>query len=293
MRIPISEIKINPGRREADPAHINELSQSIADVGLLNPITVDSSHTLIAGLHRLEAAKLLDWTEIECTVCDIDNIRAELAEIDENVIRRNLSDTEFSRLLVRRKTLYEKLHPKAIARNRPGHVNNHQSSSDNLMLEPKAKSFVEDTAEKPGVSTRMVERRLWLAEHLTPKTEKILSEMDKLKPSLGQLMKLAHLEPDRQVEAASMLASGSIKTVDEYLKQAEPEPPEVMAPCPNTYYDDFMSFSKEVLKNLEHFCVQSENAPALSSEQAIEVQAQIGKLHEAMDALAARFTEAR
>ena len=83
MRIPISTIKINPGRRETDPTHIDELSQSIADVGLLNPITVDSSHTLIAGLHRLEAAKLLDWTEIECTVCSIDSIRAELAEIDE------------------------------------------------------------------------------------------------------------------------------------------------------------------------------------------------------------------
>lgn len=68
MRIPISEIKINPGRREADPAHIDELSKSIADVGLLNPITVDSSHTLIAGLHRLEAAKLLDWADRKSVV---------------------------------------------------------------------------------------------------------------------------------------------------------------------------------------------------------------------------------
>ena len=59
MRIPISEIKINPERRKADPAHIKELSKSIADVGLLNPITVKEDHTLIAGLHRLEAAKLL------------------------------------------------------------------------------------------------------------------------------------------------------------------------------------------------------------------------------------------
>ncbi len=110
MRIPINEVKISPGRRKADSAHINELSQSIADVGLLNPITVDSSHTLIAGLH-----------------------------------------------------------PEAIVWNRPRHVNNHQSSSDNLTLEPRVKSFVEDTTEKLGVSTRTVERRLWMAEHLTPK----------------------------------------------------------------------------------------------------------------------------
>ena len=86
LRIPISKIKINPGRREADPAYIGDLAKSIRDVGLLNPITVDGTHTLIAGLHRLEAAKLLDWTEIECTVCDVDSMRAELAEIDEFVL---------------------------------------------------------------------------------------------------------------------------------------------------------------------------------------------------------------
>ena len=153
MRIPINEIHINPGRRKAESAHVNELSKSIADVGLLNPITVDSSYTLIAGLHRLEAAQLLGWVEIECTVCDIDSIRAELAEIDENVIRRSLTNTEVSGLLARRKKLYETLHPETIARNRPGHVNNHQSSNDNVSLEPKVKSFVEDTAEKLGVST--------------------------------------------------------------------------------------------------------------------------------------------
>ena len=119
MRIPISEIKINPERRKADPAHIKELSKSIADVGLLNPITVNEDHTLIAGLHRLEAAKLLGWTEIECTMCGIDSIRAELAEIDENVVRRNLTNTELNDLLARRKKLYETLHPETIARNRP------------------------------------------------------------------------------------------------------------------------------------------------------------------------------
>ena len=138
MRIPISEIKINSGRRETDLAYIGELSKSMADVGWLNPITVDSSHTLIAGLHRLEAAKLLDWTEIECTVCSVDRIRAELAEIDENVIRRNLTNTERSNLLARRKKLYETIHPETIARNRPGHVSNHRSSSDKMNCTPSS-----------------------------------------------------------------------------------------------------------------------------------------------------------
>ena len=91
MRIKISEIKINPGRREAEPKAIEELAKSIAAVGLMNPVTLDQNNTLIAGLHRLEAAKLLGWTEIECTVMGMDDVQAELAEIDENIVRTRLN----------------------------------------------------------------------------------------------------------------------------------------------------------------------------------------------------------
>ena len=66
---------------------------------LLNPITLDQADTLIAGLHRLEAAKLLGWTEIEYTVSGVEGLEAELAEIDENVVRTDLSTvTQYNRL---------------------------------------------------------------------------------------------------------------------------------------------------------------------------------------------------
>ena len=65
MLVQISEIKVNPGRREADPEGVQELVDSISKVGLINPIMVDQEHTLIAGLHRLEAAKLLGEGEFD------------------------------------------------------------------------------------------------------------------------------------------------------------------------------------------------------------------------------------
>ena len=67
MLIPISEITVNAGRREVLPENVHKLADSILEVGLLNPIIVDHTQVLIAGLHRLEAVKLLGWTEIECT----------------------------------------------------------------------------------------------------------------------------------------------------------------------------------------------------------------------------------
>ena len=62
-----------------------------------------SSYTIIAGIHHLEAAKLLGRTEIECTVCDVRGLLAELAEIDETFVRVNLSPIEFGGLPFRRK----------------------------------------------------------------------------------------------------------------------------------------------------------------------------------------------
>lgn len=79
---------------------------------MMNPITVDADYTLVAGLHRLEAAKRLGWMEVECAVCELDSLPAELAEIDENVIRTGLSDLELSDLLARRKKIYETLAPR-------------------------------------------------------------------------------------------------------------------------------------------------------------------------------------
>ena len=115
MLVPISKITVNPGRREALPGDVKELADSIAEVGLINPIMVDQSHTLIAGLHRLEAMKLLGRTEIECTVSDLDGLQVALAEIDENFVRKDLSDDEFRELLLRRKEIYESLHPETKA----------------------------------------------------------------------------------------------------------------------------------------------------------------------------------
>ena len=289
MRIPITEIKIIPGRRKAVPSHIAELTKSIADVGLLNPITINEDRTLIAGLHRLEAAKLLNWTEIDCTICDIDSTRAELAEIDENVIRQPLSDMELNRALTRRKELYEALHPETIARNRPGHVSNHQGSSDKLSPESKVKSFVEDTAEKLGVSARTVERHLYLAEHLTPKVSEILKKMDK-QPPRCELMKLARLEPGQQEECAALFMSGEIKSVNTYLKQGKLENTETDV---SSSFDGFMESLRLILHEVEQLSALLAENSGFTDEQKSTVQIQAAKLYEAAGRLAAQLEDRR
>jgi ParB family transcriptional regulator, chromosome partitioning protein len=65
--IPISRIKVGK-RHRRDMGDIESLAASIADIGLLHPITVDEDGRLLAGARRLAACKRLDWKGIPVNV---------------------------------------------------------------------------------------------------------------------------------------------------------------------------------------------------------------------------------
>lgn len=229
MKISVDEIQVREGRRELDTAHVQELADSIKELGLLNPVTVDKENYLIAGLHRLEAVKLLEWPEVECTVSSLEGLRAELAEIDENIVRNDFTAIEYGEMLLRRKVIYETLHPEtkagvaqAVAMNRA--VGNNVADKMSATL----KSFVEDTAEKLGVDQRTVRRQIQTAKNLTPEAKEIIKDTD-TKITKKAALKLSRLEPEQQKEVARLLAAKEIKSVDEYkaANAAEPVPEHV------------------------------------------------------------------
>lgn len=223
MKVPVDSIQINSGRRETDRRHIGELAASMAELGLLNPITIDQGHTLIAGLHRLEAAKLLGWTEIDCTVTSLEGLQAELAEIDENMIRHNLDYLEEGEQLARRKEIYETLHPETRQGKRNG-----QTSKTATSAVLGTKPCAADTAEKIGMAERTIRQKIQVATRLTPETKEIAREH---KIGFKNAVQLSRLEPGQQKEAADLLAAREIQSVHEYTaakaEQPEPEPPEI------------------------------------------------------------------
>lgn len=217
MLVIISEIKIGPGRREVALDKVKELAKSIEQIGLLNPITISNDHTLIAGGHRLEAAKQLGWTEIECTVSDLSGLLAELAEIDENFVRNNLSTIEYGNLLLRRKEIYEILHPETKATYNGGPYKGNQHDEVTRKMRPTSKAFSQDMAEKLGVSKSTIEREIQTAKNLTPETKQIIKNSNS-DISKTNALKLSRLEPKQQEQAATQLVTGEIKSVDEYKK---------------------------------------------------------------------------
>lgn len=221
MRIPINEIKINPGRREALPERVAELAKSISEVGLLNPVTIDRGNTLIAGLHRLEAAKLLGWAEVDCTVSSLEGLQAELAEIDENFVRTDLSAIEYGDLLLRRKEIYEALHPET----KNGGDRKSEKIRSAKCTSDFSKSFVNDTAEKLGVNPSTIRRQVQTAKNMTPEAKAIIRESG-AKMTKKDAMKLSRLKPEQQKDAASQLAAQEIRSMAEYQPPEEPEPQE-------------------------------------------------------------------
>lgn len=224
MQVSIKEIRIKEGRRSLDTAHVKELAGSIQNLGLLNPVTIDEEKVLIAGLHRLEAAKMLGWSNIDCTVSSLNGLQAELAEIDENFIRSDLSPIEYGEMLLRRKEIYETLHPETKAGSAQAAAMN-RAIGNNVAdkMSATSKSFVNDTAEKLGVAPRTVRRQIQTARNLTPEAKEIIRDAD-TKISKKAAMKLSGLEPEQQKEAAALLAAKEIRTVEEYTKKKETVP---------------------------------------------------------------------
>ena len=294
MKITISEIKVNPGRRPVNLDGINELARSISAIGLLNPITIDQEHTLVAGLHRLEAAKMLGWTEIECNICTLDALQTELAEIDENVVRTELSMIEYGELLERRKEIYESLHPEtkagqaqAAGMNRA--IGNNVTDKMSATLKP----FSQDTADKLGVSPRTIERTIQMMNGLTEDTREVFRHYPKYKLSQSNAMKLSRMEPGRQKTATILLASGQIRSADDYQPmevRAAPEhtkssrqqkaeflesiaelkdPTKSCKQSPEAFVVEYSAFIEKIQQGVESFRLPNykEVLPDLSQEQ--------------------------
>lgn len=248
MKIPIFQIKVNEGRREVDQEAVHELADSISKVGLLNAIIVDREYTLIAGLHRLEAAKLLGWSEIECNISSLEGLLAELAEIDENLIRRKLHYTDEGKQLARRKEIYEALHPETQQGKRNG-----QTSKTETVSVLETKPFAEDAAERLGTTARTVRNKIQVAKKLTPKVTEAVKELD---IGFKNALKLSRLPATQQEEAISQLAAGEIHSVDKYQPTAERVPD--AAPQNTERKETAIELAEEEIRSMEQY----QSAPA-------------------------------
>ncbi len=96
LYINVSEIKPCPfqPRREFDLSALEELSQSIRENGVLQPLSVrktDGGYELIAGERRLRASRLAGLSQVPCVVLSSSDEQTAVFAVLENLQREDLN----------------------------------------------------------------------------------------------------------------------------------------------------------------------------------------------------------
>lgn len=152
----VADVDATARLRPVSEAGVESLIASIGETGVMkDAIHVrkrkDGRLVLIAGAHRLEAAKRLGWEEIEAKVwTDVTDDWSRLMEIDDNLAGAEMNALDTALFLAERKAVYEKLHPEA----RRGGDRRSATFQTDIM----STSFATATAEKFGLTDRHVRR---------------------------------------------------------------------------------------------------------------------------------------
>ena len=106
LALPVERISPNPNqpRRSFSLSELRELSASIAELGMLQPLTVrphGENWELVAGERRLRAAQLAGLQAVPCIVVDVDEEQSSLLALVENLQRRDLDFVEEALALAR------------------------------------------------------------------------------------------------------------------------------------------------------------------------------------------------
>ena len=156
IEVPVALCRASPTARPVKPGHVLVLAESIKEIGLRQPINVraiDGGYEIRGGGHRHAAFVMLAREMIPAIVSDDNDLRAELAEIDENLIRNEYSPAERAIAIARRKKIYEALHPKT-KHGTPGVSRQVGDTHERV----DAERFTKSTAEATGKSERAVQR---------------------------------------------------------------------------------------------------------------------------------------
>ena len=146
MRIPTDQLQTCPINseiyRESD---VQDLMNSILEVGLLQPLVVTPEKTIISGHRRFSAIRSLGWTEVECEVKEIPE---DL--IDVHIVLYNQGRNKVASEILREiKILYSNLWI--------GSGNNKGGGRNTQMRDV--------ISEKMGISSGSIHKLLYIEEH--------------------------------------------------------------------------------------------------------------------------------
>ncbi len=211
--VALEDISIPRGRRPLGV--LDDLTMSIREVGLLQPIVLTKDLRLVAGLHRLRAVQALGWARIPASILSIGDLARDAAELDENLVRRELTELERALALRRRKQIHVALHPETrpvTERGGPGRGG--KTGAKTAVVLP----FAKEAARKTGYSPRTINRSIAIAEALDPQAARMLTG-SWIADSQTELLRIGRLDPSMQRRVAESIARGDATYVKDALRK--------------------------------------------------------------------------
>lgn len=232
--LPASKLRRRLGARKVSEGKLPGLVDSIRELGIINPLRVrpisvyengrpGEGWEITAGSHRFEAASRLNMAELPCIVVQDSDLHAELAMIDENLCRAELTPAEAALQTARRKEIYEVLHPET------KHGGDRKSDQ---VANLSTRSFAEETAVATGKSARDVRRDAARGEALGDDLEAIAGTSLDKGVELDALAKLPEPERRHLIERAAngeAVSARQVKLADPPLNDFESKEKQVAA----------------------------------------------------------------
>lgn len=209
---------------QAPPSTLREmhdtdsLEVSLAKNGMLQPILVrrnpdynendpdgpERPYVVVFGRHRVQAARNLSWQSVPATVkAEMSDTDATLAEIDENLERRGLSEIERIKHLKLRQKLYNKKFGVRRGRRKAGEV--------------APERFDESAAKLTGLSPWQIRQDVAHAEHISDEVAEMLtgSVIADNRTELKRLAEVGKKNLVRQHQIAELIKKGEANSVAE------------------------------------------------------------------------------
>ena len=260
QRIELGLLRASAQPRPLQTTDVDKLAASIREVGLIQPVTVRSVSAMhnglvqrvfqiVAGHHRVAAARALGWTEIDAIVVQAEgHLEAELIEIDENLCRSELSVAQRAHYSKRRKEIWEALHPEpSVDYGREDEVEAEEemdATNCRTHLETDAmgrkkspqqtKAFAAATAEVTGENVRQIQRNVARAEAIGDDLLRLTGTSLDKGVELDALAKLP--EPERK-ELIERAAAGEVVTA-RVAPPPTPAPTEAPTATPTPFDDN-------------------------------------------------------
>lgn len=230
----IADIIVRDRLRPVSEAGVESLLASIRDIGVIK----DEIHVrlarragkvelrLLAGGHRLEAARRLGWETIRAKVWrDITDETARLIEVDDNLAGAEMNALDTAVFLAERKRVYEDLHPET----RAGVAGAMRKNCATDFM--SVASFATATAEKFGLTERHVRRMIAAGGALTA------SDVIRLRHAPRPVTQ-ADLQVIAKIDAAAdritvveALVAGTARSAGEAVRRLHTAPSATLAPA--------------------------------------------------------------